>query len=59
MAMQLLGLKGVLELTSLSKSTVYRLVRAGVFPKPQRITIGRVAWREDVISEWINSSTIA
>ena len=57
MATKLLSLKGVLEITSLSKSSVYRFIRAGQFPKPQRISVGRVAWRDDVISQWVESNT--
>ena len=57
MATMLLSLKGVIEITSLSKSSIYRLVRGGQFPKPQRITVGRVAWRDDVISQWVESNT--
>ena len=57
MAPKLLSLKGVIEITSLSKSSIYRLVRAGQFPKSQRITAGRVVWRSDAVSQWIQSNT--
>jgi prophage regulatory protein len=57
MALKLLSLKGVIEITSLSKSSIYRLVRAGQFPKSQHITAGRVVWRLDAVSQWIQSNT--
>ena len=57
MVTKLLSLKGVIEMTSLSKSSIYRLVRAGQFPKSQHITAGRVVWRSDLISQWIESNT--
>ena len=59
MAIKLLSIAGVIEITSLSKSSIYRLVSAGKFPAPQRISTGRVAWRDDVISQWVESSTNA
>lgn len=57
MATMLLPLKGVIEITSLSKSSIYRFVRAGLFPKPLRISAGRVAWRDDAVSQWVESNT--
>ncbi|RBP83045.1 AlpA family phage regulatory protein [Marinomonas rhizomae] len=43
------------RLTSLRKTTIYRLIREGKFPKPVRISSMRVAWRMKDIEEWIES----
>jgi prophage regulatory protein len=40
---------------ALSRTTVWRLMRAGDFPKPIPISRGRVAWVEEEISAWIAS----
>ena len=48
-----LTLKTVLELTGLSKSTVYKLIRAGDFPAPFHVTARAVRWRAHEIREWL------
>lgn len=35
-----------------SRVTVWRAVRAGLMPAPQRTSPGRVAWLESAIKEW-------
>jgi prophage regulatory protein len=40
---------------ALSRTTVWRLMREGDFPKPIPISRGRVAWVEEEISAWIAS----
>jgi prophage regulatory protein len=40
----MLPMAEVIRLTSLSKSTIKRLVEAGLFPKPQRPSPRRIAW---------------
>ena len=45
----------VQELTRLSKSTLYRQIRAGTFPKPVRIGERAVAWRADDVDEWLKT----
>lgn len=59
---QLLDLKGACATTTLSKSILYELIRAGQFPKPIRIPgTRRVAWRasevEATINKWAEEST--
>jgi prophage regulatory protein len=51
----LLSIADVVKLTSLSKATIYRLVKAGEFPKPVTISPGRKAWRSDEIASWIQA----
>lgn len=42
----------VVEATGLSRSTLWRLERAGNFPKRRRLSPGRVAWRSEEIDAW-------
>lgn len=52
---KLLQQKNVTQVTSCSRATIYRGVRAGTFPAPVRITERRVAWRESDVQAWIKS----
>lgn len=46
----------VLEICAMSKSTLYRLVKAGEFPEPVSLGGGRsVAWRADEVAHWIEN----
>jgi prophage regulatory protein len=45
------------ELTSLSRTTRWRLERRGEFPKRVRLSPGRVGWRQADIEAWIRSRT--
>ncbi len=49
----LLSAKQVVALTSLSRTTIYRLVDEGVFPRPVRIHGSRVGWVEAEVVDWI------
>ena len=58
---QLLDLKATCTITTLSKTIIYELIRAGQFPKPLRIPgTRRVAWRasdvEEAIASWAKES---
>lgn len=53
---QLLRLPAVLAMTGVSRSTLYRLVQDGKFPKPISVGTGRaVAWLESDIDKWIDT----
>ncbi len=45
----------VFDRVGLSDTTVWRLARAGKFPKPIRISPGAVAWLESDIDDWISA----
>lgn len=52
----IVGRAEVEKLTSLHKSSIYRLLKIGSFPKPLRIAgTNRVAWRLKDIEAWIDS----
>lgn len=48
-------LKDVLELTSLSKSTIYRMINAGIFPASITLSQRAVAWRVSDVDAWLDS----
>lgn len=47
--------RDVLKVTGLSKSTLYREINEGSFPKPKQITRGSVAWSAAEIAAWQDS----
>ena len=49
----LLRLPEVIELLSISKPTIYRMIQAGQFPRPLRLGARASRWREDEIAQWI------
>lgn len=50
--MQLLRVKDVERELGISRTTIWRLVKAGVFPPPLRITSKAIAWRRSDIEAW-------
>jgi prophage regulatory protein len=51
----LLRLPNVVAATGLARSTVYKLISAGQFPAPLRLTTRAVAWQLSEIEAWIAS----
>lgn len=47
------------KLTGLSRSTIYRMMASGEFPKPVKITGKAVAWPESAIAAWQASRPVA
>jgi prophage regulatory protein len=52
---RLLRLPAVLKLTGLKKSSIYAKAKEGNFPRPVRLGMKAVAWREDEVQLWINA----
>lgn len=54
---KLIRIRSVLEMTSISKSYIYQLVKKGVFPKPVQLIKGgkAVAWIESEVQSWVES----
>lgn len=52
---RILRIKAVLERTSLSRSTMYRKMQNGTFPKNVRISTRCAGWRESAIVEWLKN----
>lgn len=53
---RLLRLKAVLDRVGVSKSSLYRMMQDGRFPRPLEITPGWKAWRECDVSKWIEQT---
>jgi len=49
---RILRIKTVLERTGLSRSTMYRRMEEGTFPKNVQISARCVGWRESAIIAW-------
>lgn len=43
------------SMTGLSRSTIYRLMDEGDFPRPVRLTGKAVGWPEQAVTDWLNS----
>ena len=52
---QLLTVNDVSAKTRISRSTIYRKVKAGEFPQPRKTGSKSIHWIEAEIDEWIES----
>ena len=52
---RLLRFPAVRERTGLSRSTIWRLERRGLFPRHRQISLNAVAWSEKEIVDWIQA----
>ncbi|WP_326525582.1 helix-turn-helix transcriptional regulator [Sphingomonas sp.] len=48
-----LDIGGVVQMTTLSQSTIYALAKRGEFPKQVRIGPNRVVWRRAEVVAWL------
>lgn len=53
--MRILRLGAVIESTGLARSTIYKLVGSGEFPKPVPLVGRSVGWVESEVHEWIKA----
>jgi prophage regulatory protein len=51
----LVRLPAVVQTTGLGRSTLYRLISAGQFPVPLRLSHRSVAWRLAEVEAWVES----
>ncbi|MBH1966598.1 MAG: AlpA family transcriptional regulator [Pseudomonadales bacterium] len=51
--MRIIRLKEVIESTGLARSTVYKFISDGVFPKPISLGDRCVGWLESEVQDWI------
>lgn len=56
---RLLRLQDVIERTSLGKTTIYKRIGEGAFPRPVSLGGQCVRWREVEIDDWIRSLSAA
>jgi prophage regulatory protein len=52
---RILRLKSVLDRTGLCRSTLYRKMDNGTFPKNVRISARCVGWRESAVDAWMRN----
>ncbi len=52
---RILRLKAVLDRTGLSRSTLYRKVQGGTFPRQIAISTRCAGWRESQINDWMKN----
>jgi prophage regulatory protein len=55
MPTKLIKLPTVVELTTLSKSTIYKMVKDGKFPKPVQLGERATGWRVSDVDAWLNN----
>lgn len=56
---RLLRRRQVEELTTLSRSSIYRLMEDGKFPRPVRVGTNAVRWRWSDITHWLEARPLA
>ena len=54
---RLLRRRQVEEITGLSRSSIYRLMQDGEFPRPVKVGPAAVRWRASDINAWLESRT--
>ena len=52
MAERFLGIRTVVERTTLSRTEIYRRIREGTFPRQIKLGARRVAWKEQDVDFW-------
>lgn len=52
---RLVPFRELAQRVALSRSTIWRMERAGQFPKRRRLSVNKVAWWEPEIEEWLRS----
>ncbi|MCY1707279.1 helix-turn-helix transcriptional regulator [Pannonibacter sp. SL95] len=53
--MKILRRREVEEMAGIGRSTIYKEMASGHFPKPLKLTAKAVGWLESDILEWVNS----
>ncbi|HBO2173708.1 TPA: AlpA family transcriptional regulator [Pseudomonas aeruginosa] len=51
--MRIIRLRGVVSSTGLARSTIYKLISLGEFPKPVPLVGRSVGWIESEVHDWI------
>lgn len=59
MTERLLRRRQVEEMTGLSRSSIYRLMRTQVFPVAVKVGPAAVRWKESDITSWLESRPLA
>jgi prophage regulatory protein len=57
--MRLLSLSQTVLKLSLSKATIYRLIKAGTFPHQLHLSPGKIGFLEADLDDWIRNKVVA
>lgn len=57
--MKIVRLSGVIETTGLARSTIYKLISEGGFPRPVPLAGRSVGWLDSEVQEWIKGRIAA
>jgi prophage regulatory protein len=57
--MRFLRIRQVMQVTGLSRMTIYRLEIAGQFPRRRQLSGNAVAWMESDIETWVKGRPVA
>ena len=52
---RILRINAVLDRTGLSRSTLYRKIQCGTFPKQVKIATRCAGWRESAVNAWMRN----
>jgi prophage regulatory protein len=52
---RILRIKTVLERTGLTRSTLYRKIERGAFPRQVKISERCAGWRESAVTDWMQN----
>ncbi len=55
MEARMLRVPEVLARTGLSRTTIWRRIRAGTFPAPIELGVNSIGWPASVITEWLEN----
>ncbi len=55
---RILRLGAVLNRTGLTRSTLYRKIHTGTFPRQVRIATRCTGWRESAVSDWMRNPVL-
>ena len=56
---RLLRRRHVEEITGMSRSSIYRLMQDGEFPRPVKVGPAAVRWRASDLTAWLESRPVA
>lgn len=55
---RILRLPDVLKRTGLGRTSVYKLMASGEFPRPRKLTSSANGWLESEVQDWIDSRPV-
>lgn len=55
---KILRCREVQQAIGLSRSTIYRMIERGDFPRPQKLGLRAIGWRESAVENWMYKQPI-